>query len=108
MKLLVVASVLDLSYPFGCTSAWWQLLKALHEAGTEIIATPYHGPPVESLWWRTEPNPCQSLGRTYEHLRTSWRHTTKWLPFAKQKQNPKQKRRPSKLENWLLQKVVAP
>lgn len=59
MKLLAVVSTLDLSFRLGCTPAWWQLLKALHETGNEVIATPYLGRPVESLWWRTYPNPCR-------------------------------------------------
>jgi glycosyltransferase involved in cell wall biosynthesis len=41
----------------GCTPAWWQLFKALFETGNEVIAIPYLGAPVESLWWRTYPNP---------------------------------------------------
>jgi glycosyltransferase involved in cell wall biosynthesis len=68
MKILVVASVLDLSLPYGCTPAWWQLLKALHENGAEVIATPYQGRPVESLWWRTYDNPCYHLGATFAAL----------------------------------------
>jgi len=57
MKILVWISTLDLRLKIGCTPAWWQLLKALHETGNEVIATPYLGKPVESLWWRTYPNP---------------------------------------------------
>lgn len=40
MKLLVVPASLDLRQPFSATPAWWQLLKALHEEGTELIACP--------------------------------------------------------------------
>lgn len=58
MKILAVVSTLDLKFRLGCTPAWWQLLKALHETGNEVIATPYLGKPVESLWWRTYANPC--------------------------------------------------
>ena len=58
MKVLAVVSTLDLSFRLGCTPAWWQLLKALHETGNEVIVTPYLGNPVNSLWWRTYPNPC--------------------------------------------------
>jgi spore maturation protein CgeB len=36
----------------------WQLFKALHEIGNEVIITPYVGHAIESLWWRTYPNPC--------------------------------------------------
>ncbi len=58
MKILAVTSTIDLKYRLGCTPAWWQLLKALHETGNEVIVTPYLGQPVESLWWRTYGNPC--------------------------------------------------
>lgn len=58
MKILVIVSTLDLKYKLGCTSSWWQLLKALYETGNEVIVIPYLGKPVESLWWRTYGNPC--------------------------------------------------
>lgn len=65
MKILVVCSTLDLKYRLGCTPSWWQLLKALHETGNEVIAIPYLGEPVESLWWRTYPNPCSRESKLY-------------------------------------------
>lgn len=58
MKILVLLSTLDLKFRLGCTPAWWQLLKALYETGNEVIATPYLGRPIESLWWTTYDNPC--------------------------------------------------
>lgn len=58
MKILIPCSTIDLKYRLGCTPSWWQLFKALHEIGNEVIITPYLGDPVESLWWRTYPNPC--------------------------------------------------
>ena len=58
MKILIPCSTLDLKYRLGCTPSWWQLFKALHETGNEVIIVPYLGDPVESLWWRTYPNPC--------------------------------------------------
>ena len=58
MKLLIVCSVIDLKYRFGSTPTMWQLFKALHEIGNEVIITPYVGHAIESLWWRTYPNPC--------------------------------------------------
>ncbi len=67
MKLLVLASTLDLRYRLGCTPSWWQLLKAFHERGDEVIAIPYLGDPVESLWWRTYPNPCSWESRLAYH-----------------------------------------
>ena len=62
MKLLIVASSLDLTAPFSATPAWWQLLKALYEVGVELLVTTYQGPAIESLWWRALPNPVQREG----------------------------------------------
>jgi spore maturation protein CgeB len=58
MKILVMASTIDLKNKLGCTPAWWQLLKALYENGNEITVIPYLGNAVESLWWKTYDNPC--------------------------------------------------
>jgi len=69
MKLLVVVSSLDLTQPFSATPAWWQLLKGLYEIGAEVIATPYQGPAIESLWWRAERNPTQWQGDVFKSVR---------------------------------------
>ena len=55
--ILAVASATDLDFRYGCTPAWWQLWKALAEAGVDLIVTPYRGRAIESPWWRTAPNP---------------------------------------------------
>jgi hypothetical protein len=73
MKLLVVCASLDLTQPFSATPAWWQLLKALYEVGVEVIATPYQGPAIESLWWRAEPNPAQWQGDAFKIARDWYR-----------------------------------
>lgn len=65
MKILTVVSSLDLRHPFSCTPAWWQLLKGLYEIGVEVVATPYQGPAVESLWWRAYENPCRLEGNLF-------------------------------------------
>lgn len=65
MKILIGCSTLDLLYKLGCTPSWWQLFKALHETGNEVIVTPYLGDPIESLWWRTYPNPCSWESKYY-------------------------------------------
>jgi glycosyltransferase involved in cell wall biosynthesis len=65
LKILALSSALDLKYRLGCTPAWWQLFKSLYETGNEIIVTPYLGDPVQSLWWRTYPNPCSWESKTY-------------------------------------------
>jgi len=69
MKILAVVSALDLRLTFGATSAWWQLFKGLYELGAEVVATPYAGAAVESLWWRAYPNPCARESRAFLALR---------------------------------------
>ncbi|MCY4062443.1 MAG: glycosyltransferase [Chloroflexi bacterium] len=73
MKLLVVVSSLDLRQPFSATPAWWQLLKGLYEIGAEVIASPYQGAAIESLWWRSEPNPARLPGDLFKSLRDASR-----------------------------------
>ncbi|MBA3867920.1 MAG: glycosyltransferase [Anaerolineae bacterium] len=73
MKLLVVCASLDLTQPFSATPAWWQLLKAFYEIGVDVIATPYQGPAIESLWWRAAPNPTQWQGDLFKVLRDGMR-----------------------------------
>jgi spore maturation protein CgeB len=65
LKILAVASAVDLDFKYGCTPAWWQLWKGLHEAGVDLIVTPYRGRPVQAPWWRTEPNPCYREGELF-------------------------------------------
>ena len=69
MKLLIVVSSLDLAQPYSATPAWWQLLKGLYELGVDIIATPYQGRSVESLWWRSADNPARWQGDAFRFLR---------------------------------------
>jgi glycosyltransferase involved in cell wall biosynthesis len=76
MKLIVVAASLDLTQPFSATPAWWQLLKAFYEIGVEVIATPYQGPAIESLWWRAAPNPAQWQGDAFKAIRDGLRKAT--------------------------------
>jgi hypothetical protein len=73
VKILAVCSTLDLGYDLGCTPSWWQFFKALYETGNEVIAVPFLGTPVETLWWRTYPNPFLHESRLYnsvlDHMR---------------------------------------
>ena len=62
-KLLCVASAVDLDFRYGCTPAWWQLWKGLHEEGAELVVAPYRGRPIETPWWRAAPNPAYARGR---------------------------------------------
>jgi len=68
MKLLAVVSTIDLRYRLGCTPAWWQLLKALYETENEVIVVPYLGRDIETIWWRTYPNPWRMPGELYVSL----------------------------------------
>jgi glycosyltransferase involved in cell wall biosynthesis len=68
-KILALASAVDLDYRYGCTPAWWQLWKGLYEVGCDLIVTPYRGRPIESPWWRTEPNPCFREGEIFARAR---------------------------------------
>src|SRR6266705_1908397 len=68
MKILALASTLDLKYGLGCTPSWWQLLKGFHEIGNEVIAIPYLGDPVQSLWWRVYRNPCSRQSKLFNAL----------------------------------------
>ena len=74
LKLLAVPSAVGLGLPYGCTPAWWQLWKALSESGVDVIVTPYRGQPVDSLWWRTYPNPCANEGAVFAAARKTMGH----------------------------------
>lgn len=69
MKLLFVVSSLDITQPFSATPSWWQLLKGLYEVGVEVVAAPYQGPPIESLWWHAEDNPARWQGNAFKAAR---------------------------------------
>ncbi|MBN1283807.1 MAG: hypothetical protein JXB47_00250, partial [Anaerolineae bacterium] len=73
MKLLFLVSSLDLTQPFSATPAWWQLLKGLYEEGVEVLAAPYQGPAIESLWWRVVPNPARREGDLFKWARDASR-----------------------------------
>src|SRR5438132_3121527 len=94
-----------MSLPFGCTPAWWQLLKSLHGQGVEIIATPYHGRAVASLWWRAEENPCYRLSATYSALRVLGRR----LRFATSaERNSGRESLSERMQRGLAQRLVRP
>jgi hypothetical protein len=69
MRLVVVCSSLDLRSPLSSTPAWWQLLKALHGAGVELIVTAYHGRVPETVWWRAYSNPTRVEGQLFAAAR---------------------------------------
>ncbi|MBE2184404.1 MAG: glycosyltransferase [Anaerolineae bacterium] len=73
MKLFFLVSSLDLTQPFSATPAWWQLLKGLYEIGVEVIAAPYQGPAIETLWWRAEPNAAKLPGDVFKAVRDTLR-----------------------------------
>jgi len=86
LKILIACSTLDLKYKLGCTPSWWQLFKAMHEIGHEVIAVPYLGDPVESLWWRTYPNPCATESKIYNTY-LEWKKCRGKLPKHNEKTN---------------------
>ncbi len=68
-KIVAVASAADLDFRYGCTPAWWQLWKGMHEVGVDLIVTPYRGKAVESPWWRTAPNPLYTEAEAFAKAR---------------------------------------
>jgi glycosyltransferase involved in cell wall biosynthesis len=68
-KIVAVASASDLDFRYGCTPAWWQLWKGMHEIGVDLIVTPYRGKAIESPWWRTAPNPLYREAETFAKTR---------------------------------------
>jgi hypothetical protein len=68
-KILAVASAVDLDFRYGCTPAWWQLWKGMHQAGIDLVVTPYRGRPIESPWWRVAENPTYREGELYAGVR---------------------------------------
>ena len=44
-------------------------MKGLYELGVDLVATPYQGAAVESLWWRSLPNPARWQGSAFKALR---------------------------------------
>ena len=107
MKLLFVVSSLDLTQPFSATPAWWQLLKGLYEIGVEVIATPYQGPAIESLWWRAEPNPAKLQGDIFKFARDTF-HKTRRDKTAAQATNTSGDSQSDKLVRRAAQRLIAP
>ena len=68
-KLLCVASAVDLDFRYGCTPAWWQLWKGLHDEGADLLVAPYRGRPIETPWWRAASNPAFHEGESYARAR---------------------------------------
>jgi Glycosyl transferases group 1 len=68
-KIVAVASAADLDFRYGCTPAWWQLWKGLHDVGVDLIVTTYRGKAIESPWWRTAPNPLYREAETFARIR---------------------------------------
>ncbi len=86
-KLLCVASAVDLNFRYGCTPAWWQLWKGLHDEGVELIVTPYRGRPVETPWWRSAPNPAYREAEGYARARDlfAWLKGDRYLRRAEER-----------------------
>ena len=87
-KILALASAIDLDFKYGCTPAWWQLWKGMHEAGVDLIVTPYRGRPIEAPWWRTEPNPCYREGEVFVNTRDAVARAMGDTHFRRQEEHP--------------------
>jgi spore maturation protein CgeB len=87
-KILALASAIDLDFRYGCTPAWWQLWKGLHEIGVDLIVTPYRGRPIEAPWWRTEPNPCYREGEIFVSSRDAFARATGDTHFRRGEEHP--------------------
>ena len=68
-KIVAVASAADLDFRYGCTPAWWQLWKGMHDVGVDLIVTTYRGKAIETPWWRTAPNPLYREAETFARVR---------------------------------------
>ncbi len=68
-KIVAVASAADLDFRYGCTPAWWQLWKGMHDIGVDLIVTPYRGKAIETPWWRAAPNPLYREAELFARMR---------------------------------------
>ena len=68
-KIVAVASAADLDFRYGCTPAWWQLWKGMHDVGVDLIVTPYRGKAIETPWWRAAPNPLYREAEAFARAR---------------------------------------
>mgnify|MGYP005851981849 CR=1 FL=1 len=105
MKLLFIASSLDLRQPFSATPAWWQLLKGLYEIGVDVLATTYQGPAIESLWWRALPNPVRAQGDAFKAVRDLIKRSGKEKQVETSRSGES---RADRLQREIAQRVVMP
>lgn len=94
IKLLILTSALDLRLPYGCTSAWWYLFKALYESNVDLLVTVYQGRVVPSPWWGSYENPCYWEGYIFAALKTMRSSSNRMLPFSSKRFNEQNR------ENW--------
>lgn len=77
MKLLIITSAMDLRLPYGCTSAWWYLFKALYEQNVDLLVTVYQGRITPSPWWSSYENPCYWEGVTFAAMKNLHAHLSR-------------------------------
>jgi glycosyltransferase involved in cell wall biosynthesis len=68
-KIVALVSSIDLGFRYGCTPAWWQLWKGMHEEGVDLVLAPYRGRPIESPWWRVAANPTYREAESFAFAR---------------------------------------
>ncbi|MFN8530247.1 MAG: glycosyltransferase [Anaerolineae bacterium] len=109
MKLLFLVSSLDLTQPFSATPAWWQLLKGLYEIGVDVIATPYQGPAIETLWWRAAANPAKWQGDAFKAARDTLRRVAPSKPTPPAAEVPNEgESRSDQMVRTAAQTLIAP
>ena len=85
MRFIILCSTLDLTKPYGSTPALWQLFKGLSEIGHELFIMPYHGHSVDSLWWKSIPNPNylegEILQKIMKFFKSSKKNKSSLIPF---------------------------
>lgn len=101
MKILAVCQSLDLTeVELGITPAWWQILKGLHEVGTEVVVVPYYNRAVESLWWKAYENPNLWKNMVYNQVES----VAGFLRLSKNKMDFRQ--RNQRIINFFLRNSV--
>ncbi len=68
MKILILAATLDLKKPYSATPFILQWFKAFYEEGHQLFIIPYSGKSVESIWWKSYPNPNYTKGEILENI----------------------------------------
>lgn len=108
LKILAICSAIDIKERMGNTPTWWQLLKSLNELGHDIIEVSYLGQSIESLWWRTYPNPCLNLSKVSRYFQNRLRAKKLKKSEKSRSQKPEKKGIGNKLTKTASQILTIP